>query len=125
MSSPRFRDITVTRGQADAVFIGATLPKYRQLTRLALAHVDELPLDAAGAMVSLIYNRGSRMVDLRPGDRREMRAIRAVLADGMQCGDLAVIAAQLRKMKRLWIGKGVDGLLARREAEARSVESAA
>ena len=122
--APRFRDIRVTAAQADAVFIAATLPKYRLLTRLALPHVDELPLDAAGAMVSLIYNRGGRMTDIHPGDRAEMRAIRAALADGVQRGDLTTIAAQLRAMKRLWVGKGVDGLLTRREAEACLVERA-
>jgi GH24 family phage-related lysozyme (muramidase) len=54
------------------------------------------------------------------GDRRtEMRAIRDAVAQG----DLAEIANQLRVMKRLWIGKGLDGLLKRRDAEADLVAS--
>jgi GH24 family phage-related lysozyme (muramidase) len=37
---------------------------------------------------------------------------------------LRFIAGQFRSMKRLWEGKGLDGLLARRDAEADLVESA-
>ena len=61
------------------------------------------------------------MVD-KPGEdrRKEMRAIRGAVAEG----DLQEIADQLRAMKRLWEGKGLDGLLKRRDAEADMVESA-
>jgi GH24 family phage-related lysozyme (muramidase) len=57
----------------------------------------------------------------KPGQnrRREMRAIR----DAVPRGNLPEIAAQLRSMKRLWERQGLDGLLKRREAEARLVES--
>ena len=41
----------------------------------------------------------------------------------MAAGDLQEIADQIRAMKRLWVGKGVDGLLKRRDAEADLVES--
>jgi GH24 family phage-related lysozyme (muramidase) len=33
------------------------------------------------------------------------------------------IANEVRKMKRLWINKGLDGLLARRDEEAALIES--
>ncbi len=60
------------------------------------------------------------MMDNSPNDRRrEMRAIR----DAVAKGDLQEIAKQLRTMKRLWIGKKLDGLLKRRDAEADLVES--
>ena len=60
------------------------------------------------------------MIDNSPEDRRrEMRAIRNAVARG----DLQEIADQLRAMKRLWIGKNLAGLIARREAEAKLVES--
>jgi GH24 family phage-related lysozyme (muramidase) len=49
----------------------------------------------------------------------EMRTIR----DAVKVGDLVTIVKQLRYMKRLWIGKGLDGLLRRRDAEAALVES--
>jgi GH24 family phage-related lysozyme (muramidase) len=54
------------------------------------------------------------------GDRRkEMRAVRDAVANQ----DLQEIADQIRAMKRLWEGKGLDGLLKRRDAEADLVES--
>jgi GH24 family phage-related lysozyme (muramidase) len=49
-----------------------------------------------------------------------MRAVR----DAVAAGDLQEIANQIRAMKRLWEGKGLDGLLKRRDAEADLVESA-
>jgi GH24 family phage-related lysozyme (muramidase) len=83
--------------------------------------LDSLPLDAQGALVSLVYNRGTSMVDNSPEDRRrEMRAVR----DAVAAGDLERIATELRSMKRLWVGKKQDGLLRRRDAEADLVESA-
>ena len=48
-----------------------------------------------------------------------MRAIR----DAVARQDMKDIAVQLRLMKRLWVGKNLDGLLKRRDAEAELVES--
>lgn len=114
-------DIRVSRDAAEQVFDTRTLPLYELRTAQAFPGVQALPEDARGALVSLVYNRGTSMVDNSPEDRRrEMRAIR----DAVAKGDLAEIAAQLRAMKRLWEGKGMGGLIARREEEARLVESA-
>ncbi len=49
-----------------------------------------------------------------------MRAVR----DAVARKDLREIAGQIRAMKRLWEGQGLDGLLRRRDAEADLVESA-
>jgi GH24 family phage-related lysozyme (muramidase) len=35
------------------------------------------------------------------------------------------IAQEIRNMKRLWVGKGLDGLLKRRDEEANLVDSCA
>lgn len=113
----QFVDITIKRPPAERIFKERTLPLTILRTRQAFPGVDQLPLDAQGALVSLVYNRGTSMVGDR---RREMRAIR----DAVPQGDLQEIADQLRSMKRLWIGQGLDGLLKRREAEAKLVESA-
>ena len=111
-----FSDINVTWDDSVEVFKNRTLPLYSQRTEAAFPGVDQLPADAQGALVSLVFNRGAGM----DGDRRrEMRAIR----DAVAAGDLQEIANQIRAMKRLWIGKGVDGLLKRRDAEADLVES--
>lgn len=114
-------DLRITRRAAEQVFGARTLPLYELRTAQAFPGVEALPEDARGALVSLVYNRGTSMVDHSPEDRRrEMRAIRAAVAEG----DLEEIAAQLRAMKRLWEGKGLAGLIARREEEAGLVESA-
>ena len=111
-----FSDIKVKWDDAVEVFKNRTLPLYSARTEKAFPGVDELPANAQGALVSLIFNRGAAM----DGDRRrEMRAVR----DAVAAGDLQEIANQIRAMKRLWVGKGVDGLLRRRDAEADLVES--
>ena len=113
-------DIRVSHKAAEQVFDTRTLPLYEFRTAQAFPGVEALPENARGALVSLVYNRGTTMVDDSPEDRRrEMRAIRNAVAEG----DLAEIAAQLRAMKRLWEGKGLGGLIARREEEAQLVES--
>ena len=54
------------------------------------------------------------MTDTSPGNRLEMREIR----DAMQAAEFNPIPDLIRSMKRLWQGRGLDGLLARRDAEA-------
>lgn len=111
-----FNDIRVRRADAEEVFRNRTLPLHSARTEKAFPGVDQLPANAQGALVSLVFNRGPGM----DGDRRkEMRAVR----DAVAAGNLQEIADQIRAMKRLWVGKGVDGLLKRRDAEADLVES--
>ena len=109
-------DVRIDRDVALVVFTNKTVPAYEAQTRAAFPGFDALPTDAQGALVSLVFNRGASMT----GDRRsEMRAIR----DAVPRGDLQEIADQLRAMKRLWKGQGLDGLLRRRDAEADMVEA--
>lgn len=116
-SAREVRDITIPWALAYDVFKRSTVAFWISQTKSAFPGLDSLPADASGALVSLVFNRGPSM----DGDRRrEMRAIR----DAVPAGDLAAIAKQIRSMKRLWMSKGLDGLLARREAEARLVEGA-
>lgn len=115
----RFANIQCTPDDSRRVLLECSIPEYVAKTRQALPGFDELPLDAQGALVSLVYNRGAGMKDSAGADNRlEMRVIRELVP----MGDLAGIAAQLRSMKRLWAGKGLDGLLNRRDAEAALVE---
>ena len=112
----QFEDIRIRRKDAEAVFIERNIPLYSLKTEMAFPGVTKLPPDAQGALVSLVFNRGTSM----EGDRRrEMRTIQAAVANG----DLQEIADQLRSMKRLWVNQGLDGLLVRREEEAKLVES--
>ncbi len=115
-----FSDIRIKRSDAEKVFKERTVPLTQAQAGRAFPGIDELPPDAQGALVSLVYNRGTSMTDDSPEDRRrEMRAIREAVA----AKDLQEIADQLRSMKRLWEGKNLAGLLKRRDAEADLVES--
>ncbi|MFN2508868.1 MAG: peptidoglycan-binding protein [Chthoniobacterales bacterium] len=117
---PQFRDINISIEAADDVFYRATVPKYYEKMLTAFPNADKLPGNAQGALLSLVFNRGTSM----KGERREeMRNIKEVLA-GEPPYDLRKIAAELREMKRLWEGLGLSGLITRREREARLVEIA-
>jgi GH24 family phage-related lysozyme (muramidase) len=108
--------IVVSWDQAKEIFESLTWPKFARLTEKAFPEVEELCDNAYGALVSLVFNRGSAM----QGDSRlEMRNIRDLVPKKNYKG----IAKELRKMKRIWQGKGLDGLLERREAEAKLVET--
>lgn len=119
-AASKLSSIKIKRVDAEEVFKTRSLPLQCFRTAQAFPGVDVLPLDAQGALVSLVFNRGTSMVD-KPGEdkRREMRAIR----EAVPRQDLREIAAQLRSMKRLWVGMGLQGLIDRREAEAVLVES--
>ena len=113
----RFRNISISYEAAIDVFHQATLPKYAKDTKGIYPGVQKLPPDAQGALLSLVYNRGASL----SGDRRrEMKNIVTHVANG----DLQKIAREIRAMKRLWQGQGLDGLLRRRDEEAAMVENA-
>jgi GH24 family phage-related lysozyme (muramidase) len=108
--------IVVSWDQAIEIFDNLTWPKFARLTEKTFPEVDKLCDDAYGALVSLVFNRGTSLI----GDsRKEMRNIR----DLVPKKDYKGIAKELRNMKRIWQGKGLDGLLTRRESEAKMVES--
>ncbi len=119
-AASKLASIKIRRVDAEEVFKTRSIPLQCFRTALAFPGVDVLPLDAQGALVSLVFNRGTSMVD-KPGEdrRKEMRAIR----EAVPRQDLRAIAAQLRSMKRLWEGMRLQGLIDRREAEAVLVES--
>jgi GH24 family phage-related lysozyme (muramidase) len=110
--------ITVSWDQAKEIFETLTWPKFAKLAERAFPCLDKLCDNAYGAIVSLVFNRGSSMT----GDSRlEMRNIRDLVPKKNYKG----IAKELRNMKRIWKGKGLDGLIERREAEAKLVETCA
>jgi hypothetical protein len=110
------RDIIVAWDLAEGVFNEVDIPRFWQLTRTAFPGFDNLRPNAQASLASIVFNRGSSMAG--PG-RVEMREIARLSPKK----DYAGMAAQIRAMKRLWIGKGQDGLLLRREAEAKLMES--
>ena len=68
---PQFTDIKITAEAADEVFYRSTVPKYYQKMLSAFPNANKLPGSAQGALLSLVFNRGTSL----KGDRRqEMRA---------------------------------------------------
>jgi hypothetical protein len=105
------RDILIRWDLAEGVFQSVDIPRFWQLARATFPGFDDLRPNAQAALCSLIFNRGNSLAG--PG-RSEMREI-ARLSPRR---DYEGMARQLRAMKRLWVGKGQDGLLARRDSEA-------
>ena len=116
------KDITIPWELALKVFNNKTVTKFYNLTRETFPNFDNLPEDAKGGLVSLVFNRGNAL----EGDRRrEMKLIR----DGMKLVStfdqkaLTFIANQIRNMKRIWIGGSIEkGMSRRRDAEAKLIE---
>ena len=116
------KDITIPWDLALKVFNNKTVTKFWNLTKQTFPNFDNLPEDAKGGLVSLVFNRGNAL----EGDRRrEMKLIR----DGMKLVSaydqkaLTFIANQIRNMKRIWIGGSIEkGMSRRRDAEAKLIE---
>lgn len=106
-------DVKIPIKGGEKVFFERSLPKYIVLTENAFPGIGDLPPDAQGALVSLVYNRGTSMTG---ESRKEMKEIRDLIPKK----DLTGIAAQIRSMKRLWDPE--SGLIKRREDEAKMIE---
>jgi GH24 family phage-related lysozyme (muramidase) len=104
-------NVVIPYNMAYDVFVKKSIPKYYALTKKIYPELDSLNEDTRGALVSMVYNRGAKL----DGDsRKEMKAIVDLVAKQ----DYEGIAEQIEKSKRLWEGRGLDGLVVRREAEA-------
>jgi len=114
----RNHGITVNWENSFEIFKTITWTKFTKLTEKTFPGVKELKDDAYGAIVSLVFNRGT---SLKGPSRLEMRKIKELIPNK----DYVGIATQFRKMKRLWVGKGLDGLLERRDSEADLIEKCA
>jgi len=116
------KDISIPWELSLQVFNNKTVTKFYNLTRQTFPNFDNLPEDAKGGLVSVVFNRGNAL----EGDRRrEMKLIR----DGMKLVSnydqkaLTFIANQIRSMKRIWIGGSIEkGMSRRRDAEAKLIE---
>ncbi|HED16661.1 MAG TPA: hypothetical protein ENI64_07620 [Gammaproteobacteria bacterium] len=110
------RDITISLDSASDIFYTSTLPRYAKKTLKAYPGIELLPADAQAALLSLVYNRGTRMTG---ASRAEMKTIKPLVANK----DLHGIAQQIRAMKRLWDNNASPGLLKRRDNEAKLLEN--
>ena len=115
ISLSSIRDITIPWAFAVSVFNETTVPRfYRQLLAV-YPEAEKLHPDAASALLSLVFNRGTAL----KGDRRvEMADIQSALKQG----NLEEIPDLLRSMKRLW--PETAGLRIRRDDEASLFEAA-
>jgi GH24 family phage-related lysozyme (muramidase) len=106
-------NVVVPLRAAMHVFTSRSLPTHFARTRSIYPQVADDALTAAQrtALVSLVYNRGT---DLDGDRRREMRAIRDLLA----AGRVDAVAEQFESMTRLWDPATTGGLIKRRRAEA-------
>jgi len=116
------KDISIPWDLALKVFNNKTVSKFWNLTKETFPNFDNLPEDAKGGLVSLVFNRGNAL----EGDRRrEMKLIRDAMAitSTFDQKALSFIANQIRNMKRIWIGGSIEkGMSRRRDAEAKIIE---
>jgi len=110
----RYRhSVHFTWEEAQEVFTKSTLPRFTKLTAGAFRlSKNQLHVNCNAALTSLVFNRGSSLSS--SSSRTEMRNIRTHISQ--KAYDR--IPNEYRKMKRLWRGKGLDGLLRRRDEEA-------
>ena len=111
------KNIAIPREAALNVFNVRTIPHTARQTFEAFPGLDRLHLEIIGALLSLVFNRGTLMT----GDRRkEMREIREAIGRGA----IDEIPRLIRAMKRYWGTRETpSNLLGRREREAQLVES--
>lgn len=108
--------IVIPWNKAITVFRNSSLGKYTDMTVKALPNTELLTPNQLGALVSLVYNRGSAGFTKSDDKYIEMRAIK----EHMEKKEFSKIPEEFRKMKRLW--PDMKGLLLRREAEAKLFE---
>jgi hypothetical protein len=108
---PALRWILVPWPQAEKVFVQNTLPRFGNMTLKAFPGLKDRHGHCQGAILSIVFNRGPSKSG---ASRVEMANIdRHLLADRLDR-----VPPEIRSMKRLWVGKGLNGLLTRRDAEA-------
>jgi hypothetical protein len=114
----RASGIVVNWDRALDIFQKLTWPKFTKLAEKTFPGLVDLHPDAYGAIISLVFNRGT---SLKGDSRKEMVNIKNLIPKK----DYKKIAKEFRNMKRVWVGKNLDGLLERREAEAKLIETCA
>jgi hypothetical protein len=111
----RVSTVAIPLPDAMRVFVERSLPESFSLTRSIYPQIDAIPTYRRTALVSLVFNRGTRLSDDDPvrQERREMREIQRLLA----VGRVGEIDDQFEEMARLW--PSIPALVERRRLEAR------
>ncbi len=112
------KDIVIDWDDALAVFKNTTISTFWRKTKSTFPGVETLHPNARGALLSLVFNRGTSLKGER---RKDMAAIKELIVDK----DYEEIASQLEAMKRIWVGTTIaEGMNRRRDAEAALVRTA-
>jgi hypothetical protein len=106
--------ISVPWDVAIKVFMERDVPQYMNEVKAHIPGADNLSPDCQGVLFSLAYNRGASF-DNQGSRYTEMRMIKAHIVSG----NLPAVAQDIKNMKRLWAGTGLNGLFSRRDAEAK------
>ena len=107
--------VVVPLPAAVTVFATSSLRRCLDDTRRIYPQVDTLAPARRTALLSLVYNRGTRLTDKEPREeRREMRTIQELLS----ANRLDEIPTQFESMTRLWDPAKLAGLIDRRRTEA-------
>lgn len=107
----RVRSVIITWEEAMQVYQQATMPRFGKMTDQAFPRLTTLHPDCQASILSIVFNRGASMSG---GSRLEMRKSRDAIAGG----NPGPVPRYILDMRRLWVGKGLDGLLTRRKSEA-------
>tara|TARA_B110000495_G_scaffold198185_2_gene209582 strand:- start:2636 stop:3343 length:708 start_codon:yes stop_codon:yes gene_type:complete len=110
------RSISIPYAVALKVYNENTIPRFANLTRKAYPGVETLHPHIQGSMLSWVFNRGQGISRTSSRDR-EKRGMREAIPERP-----GLLAALFRASKRIWAGKGLHGLLLRREDEAKLCE---
>lgn len=98
------QDIVVPWDVAMEAYQRSTMPTFGRYVLDIFPHAEELHPDAFGALFSLVFNRGKSLSGPR---RQQMRDIR----DHMTGRAFGTVPQDIRNMKSLWVGRGLDGLV--------------
>jgi hypothetical protein len=109
--------VVIPFDMACTVFYQSTLPLYARRTRSTYPGTESLPADAQGMLLSLVYNRGTKLTG---PTRTEMAKIKQLVPGGT--ANLDAIADQVESMVRLWPKS--KGLRDRRMREAQITRAA-
>lgn len=110
-------NVVIPYDMACAVFYQSTLPQFARMTRDTYPGTQSLPADAQGMLLSLVYNRGTK---LSGAARTEMADIVPLVRGGV--AKLGAIADRIESMVRLWPNS--KGLRDRRMREAQLIRAA-
>lgn len=114
--APTLRSISIPWDIAEKVYRERTIPRFARLTEGAYRGTATMHPHAQSAMLSWVFNRGEGISS--SSRDTEKRAMRSDIPTRVK-----LLPGHFRASKRIWVGRGLDGLLRRREDEARLIES--